>query len=1141
VADEDAVIIEARRIAGAAAIDHIMSFIHTPSVLTEAEAEQYLNEADEFTETVHDFRKGEAAPHPYQSATEADPDENVQKAIDLRTKIVTPTSSIMTLAYYLKAFSATHGELIGGAPARAPTWSFESYDADEAGRALFAIGPWARHKESKITNSVQFDEGEKGKYTLEQPNNERTAESAVWIPNINRNISIPKSASSDKKLAERLSKMRPVMPLGDVDANKRDHPNKMTPITAYYIMRYMAPWLIRQGWAEQAMPTIAEGEKPVLGRIDVERRTSSKELDDSIADMLSQLSFEESTPIDEMFAFDRIRTTYEYPRNYPHGHETSGAILQPDPKNTDIAIKFGLLQKMYAMLSPSARKSFIKQTKQYVLDSEFKTEIRITVSGAEWTPTLGRGTKEVWFPTGRQNNLAIAESTLVWLEEEPRQFQDEHKIKLPTNVEDPSEMEIISEGAGIVAPGLILLLSERENSHALYDSFSNATTLYARAGRGMLDHRTEFNYVANLAEVAQQPGMIPQLDEEEAVQAQTEAFKSIIANEYEGIYLPISEDEAALIMTDEEGISTTLSIDPTLLNKQWKSSELRQIFGKIIYDREGEIRPGGAPLHELIGGGELTGVGWNCTIKRERADGGGEEPGLTAYALDVGATMRKASRYGAKGFNALGHLVEEQITRSAQQAVRTIRGMPTSSEFDKIVAALLGTANHPGIATSHAAIHYQYLWQQMQSPVKNWDVVTKESFEQGAMLAIESFLDDPALKAIYWMLNERGYINIGNFKDGRPQFFRVPRSKATSEAEFTGLQNAFTTIVIGYYRLMFSQIRQRLVFHRKTTEGRKSGSQTIDISRYWKEMIFDATRNPPDAAMFGMILRFFSQSPKGESPIIAIPTWMPILPESMRDTEAKPDAQMPVNYLKWAYGTDPLDLEAFAEVAAAYHTAKAISYAKDYPHMVERFVNAVNQDNGHAFLFAILQSDESPDLSPESGYAVEKERTIINMGGTGHHLRPPGAPPRPPGAPPPPGGNLPLESKAELEARINVIAEVRAEAMLGGWRGTDKQRVDEARLQATIIFIAEELETFANALGSASDEASVDAAFDWVEGRVVRAPSIQDEAMQSLDELRGRIQAETTSLEDAQKIILEQFIPQLREHANRPLEGDEEE
>jgi hypothetical protein len=128
----------------------------------------------------------------------------------------------------------------------------------------------------------------------------------------------------------------------------------------------------------------------------------------------------------------------------------------------------------------------------------------------------------------------------------------------------------------------------------------------------------------------------------------------------------------------------------------------------------------------------------------------------------------------------------------------------------------------------------------------------------------------------------------------------------------------------------------------------------------------DANTKSVDPAIYGAILRFFSQSETGAKPILRIPTWMPLMPDDLRAAQqTKSDPKMTLNYLKWAYGADPMSLEVFAENAAAYHAAKALTGHTDYPHMVQRFVQAVIEDRGAPFLFAILLRDNF-DQSPET-------------------------------------------------------------------------------------------------------------------------------------------------------------------------------
>ena len=70
--------------------------------------------------------------------------------------------------------------------------------------------------------------------------------------------------------------------------------------------------------------------------------------------------------------------------------------------------------------------------------------------------------------------------------------------------------------------------------------------------------------------------------------------------------------------------------------------------------------------------------------------------------------------------------------------------------------------------------------------------------------------------------------------------------------------------------------------------------------------------------------------------------------------------------MKWAYSTNSIDTEFFAEVAAAYHASKVLSYLEtdkydvSYADVIERFVDSVDEDMGHAFLFAILIDKDCP-------------------------------------------------------------------------------------------------------------------------------------------------------------------------------------
>lgn len=949
------------------ALDHIMSFVHTPSIHKRQDAEG-VQEGD-----FHNLSSEAIAGVLPDDTTPYDPERNRTVAYELQGEPVLPTSKSMTVAYYLKAF---HG--IGGEGLRSPHWGLHNQSDIDGQEIMFILNdensplhhsvstkyrlaPWSLRAKSLIAKPITFGEDE---YRLEWATEfvETNAQS-VWIPGISEVLKIPdKVKKADKntggKLEERLRNLSKIVkPIKNLKQGEQLKPNPITPLTEYYMMRYMAPWLINQGYVNQAMPKASEPDengriRSIIGPIEIDRTQSNQEFDNGIAELVQELAFESNTPIDEMFAFERIRTVYYYPENYPEGFiDRYGNIMQPEPNNDDVRIDYGLLQQLYAAMTPANRKSFVEQTKKWVLDTMPKIKITRKTPGGQYTPKVGRRNKTVYFPTSAEGGLKAAEAVLVWLEEseESRAFQNEHAMKLPLDISEPEEKEQISEGARIIAPGLILLLAEKSGEHSLYDSISNATTTHM----GSIDDESEEMYLKTLTEITQRPGLVREYELDETVEIQEQALTEILESEYEGIFQPINQNTARFIhIDDEDGIVTTITVNPKILSKVYKFSELESRLNYFVENEDYAKR---------IFGENFSNVPFN-TIFRDKH--GNEEPAISAYATETGLQMRKARKHGAKAFNALGFLVEDQMIRSAQQAARTTK-IAKSSDFDKLVAALIGSPKHPGIAISHAALHYQKLYIQMRSPVKNWDIVEKDDFEEGAFLSLASFLESPAQKALYWMLNEKGFIRIGNFEGDRPTFFEVPKSKAVSEAAMTGLTNSFATVVIGYYRLLFSQIRQRMIFTRTGKEGAKSTAESVDLNKYWKNLMRDANSSPPDSAIFGTILRFFSQSEKGIKPVIQIPTWMPVMPADLRESKTmKTDKRMPLNYLKWAYGNNPVDLESFAETAAAYHAAKALSEHEDYPHMVERFINAVTEDKGTPFLFAILLGSEF-NLAPE--------------------------------------------------------------------------------------------------------------------------------------------------------------------------------
>ena len=279
--------------------------------------------------------------------------------------------------------------------------------------------------------------------------------------------------------------------------------------------------------------------------------------------------------------------------------------------------------------------------------------------------------------------------------------------------------------------------------------------------------------------------------------------------------------------------------------------------------------------------------------------------------------------------------------------------------------------------------------------------------------------------------------------------------------------------------------------------------------------MLDASRSPPNAAMFGTVLRFFSQSRAGTKPIIQIPTWMPVMPADLRQAKnVKTDQKNTLNYLKWAYGTDPVSLELFAEVAAAYHTAKALSEFEDYPHMVERFISAVVDDKGAPFLFAILYSNDF-NLSSETVQGTPV--TIVNfMGGGGGSPGGFGARPR---ATRPSASSDSSPSKSLSDLRKEVLGKVDEVT-----KGPDTEKAASAGTKRGVISnINAQLGKLVEALRNADSDESVDAAFEVLSGYAVNVPEELD-GVNLRDEFVGYVAEQKARLGDVGREDLADMI-----------------
>ena len=1014
-----------RAVVEAMASDHIMSFVHTPGYTSEPERDFMVEQLDDSLKETspdalfHDLRPSNAPSLgrggvAVASANIATPytmeriAANVKKAQALRGEIVIPTAGNTTLAFFLKGLTAARGPAQGGrsrtGPPVANGYTTEELEGETQESVRNAIRTAARDLQMDLVND-QFtfggavkddDSGDPLEFPFLSQFEGSPLDSNLWLPDIYDDGKVPSGVP--KAVKDRLKKLRddPIFaPLKkEQNEKKRRAPigkkEGISPITAYYIMRYLSPYLLSTGQVAAALPVNGK-----IRRIEVSRDAKDNdEFREVLAKLLSGASIEGQRSIDEMFPFEPIRTKYLYPEDYPAKHITPIEITEtirlmfgfpedalgkpmlfircPEPIDEGVSgsVTYGLLQKIHAVMSPSRRNSMINDINDAFYEGA--TTQKFPNYNLTASDTLSQRTADVYIPVRKNGapSFDYAEVLLALLEADFRGLAKEDAVKIITNRDknqnEPGEgKEVVSEGATLIVPGVLLLYSEVARGHAFFDinyGFSTKSVV-ADSGRRMFGLEG-FNYLAALADFCN-------TGNESQVKAKNEVLNDIISAEFECIIQPEKEVSKLLIVGDDD-VQFTLTVDNRRFQNGIREHEVEGILDRNEDDDQPQYD--GADLEILEN------LKYNSIYIRTTNRGGVESEeqfqSVEAFAETTGEIMRRASTYGAKAFNALGYIVEESMIDSAIAAVDTVEGFSAITDFDRLVIALIGTQQFPGLATVHSAYHYHYLLHQMISPIKNWNVVDSDLFTQGTFLQLESFFDKPAIKALYYMLNRKGYITLGNAQDGSFTFFTTPRASEFDEAAYTGLQNGFAQMVIGYYRLLFAQLRNRLVIARKTKEARQLDETTADIQTLWKRLIVDSMENTPDPKMFALVLRYMSE--EAENPVIRIPTWMPVLPDDMLEAkQRKSNENEPSQYLKWAYGSNAVDLEFFAEVAAAYHSSKALSYYENYPNMVKRFVEAVDEDSGHAFLFSILLADAQPDLSPAE--VMGSPITVTNM------------------------------------------------------------------------------------------------------------------------------------------------------------------
>ena len=152
----------------------------------------------------------------------------------------------------------------------------------------------------------------------------------------------------------------------------------------------------------------------------------------------------------------------------------------------------------------------------------------------------------------------------------------------------------------------------------------------------------------------------------------------------------------------------------------------------------------------------------------------------------------------------------------------------------------------------------------------------------------------------------------------------------------------------------------------------------IDLKKQWPRLVANARKDPPEDYAFAGILRFLASSK--EKLAMDMPAWMPSLPDDLASMQRMRRKGEAVDFLQWSYGSNPLSIEAFCEVSAAYHAAKACSWYEpgDYSSMVSAFIDAVEAERGEGFLMAVLMAygNQKDDLSQALAPAPMPPSTI---------------------------------------------------------------------------------------------------------------------------------------------------------------------
>lgn len=741
------------------------------------------------------------------------------------------------------------------------------------------------------------------------------------------------SDSDKKKLKEKITELAAAMPTkrfqGQKELYTRTSKIASTPLVHYYQSRYIASILTDQ--AKNSF-NLKSGQ---IERIEKLGSNLEKLLDKSIA-----FSPDDRTGIDAIFDMMPVPTVIRYT-----GREDIDAIANSDLMGIGGAVDIGLLQKTYSLLDNKLR-------------ADFQENVAAIIKSLPHDFSVNEMKRKVY-----SIQPELLESALVWIEEMDLQ---QAKTTVNTTIGDVDyqmkrlNTEVLPLNSTISIPGWMILQYSTDGGRIIISEMHEYLQ-FDWPRRGDADIGIE----AILERLEEE-------DREEEYEEVLDAWYEILEireSNYDGTIIEMTEGEIKIDFEDLFDGTTILFDRKGLMSNELEDEELAAFRGaygftgrrklpevglkssrsawQYIYDPKGEEIDAeyGLPLFkERLGfisateshpGVELSYPGVLPDADFAATAGGGYEASTDPVEEDLGLS---------RAFQALGSML---MTLVKANGVEHGLKEKSASQFDKTVTALLGTYAKLGPATFHAQVHHQMLYEVTHAALRN-ATDAKGLVTVGQAMVFEQFSKNPSKLMCIWMMVDLGLIDIGELdEEGKPQFFKIPRTTLEVELAEKSLMNTLALVILSYYRLSFSPLGMR---------SKGQGPLNVDLKKLWPSLVANAKKDPPEAYAFAGIMRFLAESENKLE--IDMPAWMPVLPDDLASLQRTRRRGEVPDFIQWAYGSNPLSVEAFSEVAAAYHAAKACSGYEpgQYAPMVSAFIDAVEQERGEGFLMAVLMA-----------------------------------------------------------------------------------------------------------------------------------------------------------------------------------------